>query len=157
MLREGGMRKHLLLAALIGVVALLSAGALAGYHAFMNPAYAEVISVIPVKEIVLRPDKACREDMTRRRKAAAEAEASGTVVDGMPGGRVRENDIPASGKLRCQAASRIVEKVVGYDVRYRLHGRTSKVRMDHDPGRQLPVKEGKVVLTVEKVSNARKA
>lgn len=145
------MGKHLLLPALVGAVALLSAGALAGYHALMNPAFAEVISVIPVRQTVSRPDKACRDDLARRRKAAAAGDATGTVVDGMPGGVVSqgkafENDVHVTNGLRCQAANRVTEKVIGYDVRYRLHGKTSKVRMDHDPGRQLPVKDGKVVL-----------
>jgi uncharacterized protein YcfJ len=34
----------------------------------------------------------------------------------------------------------------GYEVRYRLDGRTGSVRMDHDPGQRIPVAHGQLVL-----------
>ena len=39
-------------------------------------------------------------------------------------------------------------KTVGYDVRYRLDGRVSTVRMDQQPGARLPVIDGQVVTQV---------
>ena len=38
------------------------------------------------------------------------------------------------------------EETVGYDVRYRLGDREDVVRMDHDPGSRIPVKDGELVL-----------
>ena len=35
----------------------------------------------------------------------------------------------------------------GYQVRYRLGDRDGTVRMDHDPGRRIPVENGELVLT----------
>ncbi|MNW06967.1 hypothetical protein D3C71_2034670 [compost metagenome] len=41
---------------------------------------------------------------------------------------------------------------MGYDVKYQLDGKVGQVRMDHDPGRQIPVtKEGQLVLTQQQV------
>ncbi|HVY04583.1 MAG TPA: hypothetical protein VHB46_01280 [Burkholderiales bacterium] len=151
------MRKTILLSAAIGTVMVGSAGATAGYLSWKNPSFAEVVSVDPVREMSLKPDKACRDEQRRRQKAATQDElrASGTVIDGMAGGAINtEPRMPAdkdsfntpAGK-HCLAANRVVEKVVAYDVRYRLHGKTSKVRMDHDPGQQLRVRDGTVVLT----------
>jgi uncharacterized protein YcfJ len=45
---------------------------------------------------------------------------------------------------------------VAYDVRYRLHGKTTKVRMDHNPGTRLPVREGKVVIVQDSGRNPPK-
>src|SRR5262249_53233255 len=112
----------------------------------------------------LRPDKACRDEQLRRSKVARdELRISGTVIDGMAGGAISaepkisvdEDSFTTPAGRHCLAANRVVEKVVAYDVRYRLHGKTSKVRMDHDPGRQLPVREGKVVLTREVTAKRR--
>lgn len=45
------------------------------------------------------------------------------------------------------------ERTVGYDVSYRLDGRTHTVRMDERPGSQLPVIDGKVVTQVAAVQD----
>jgi uncharacterized protein YcfJ len=36
----------------------------------------------------------------------------------------------------------------GYDVTYELEGVQKVVRMDHDPGRRIPVEDGELVLTL---------
>ena len=38
------------------------------------------------------------------------------------------------------------EKPAGYSVRYRLGNQEVTVRMDHDPGERIPVKDGHLVL-----------
>jgi uncharacterized protein YcfJ len=40
-----------------------------------------------------------------------------------------------------------VERSDGYEVSYRLAGQTGTVRMDHAPGRTIPVENGQLVLT----------
>jgi uncharacterized protein YcfJ len=173
------MKKKILMGAAIGAAAVLSAGATAGYLAWKNPAYAEVVGVEPVTQVVTTQDKTCRSLQAAQRKSAREDEPIiGTVIDGMAGGVVRRQDAngvasvvstraellgretagdqaqkkiqekdtySADGK-HCRGRNRVSAKVVAYDVRYRLYGKTSKVRMDHDPGQRLPVKDGKVVI-----------
>ncbi|HEX9451224.1 MAG TPA: glycine zipper 2TM domain-containing protein [Burkholderiales bacterium] len=174
------MRKSILMGAVIGTAAVLSAGAMAGYLTWKNPAYAEVVSVDPVRQAVTTPERVCRdEQVTRRKPVNDEHRIIGTVIGGMAGGvvghqigngtgktvatvagaaaggyagnqvqkKMQEKDIYVATEKHCKTANRVSEKVVAYDVRYRLHGKTSKVRMDHDPGPRLPVKDGKVVLT----------
>jgi uncharacterized protein YcfJ len=186
------MKKNMVLAALVGITGLVSAGALAGYFAWRNPAFAEVVSVEPVTQFVAAVDRVCvDEQVSRRESAANESLASAVAIDGMaggmitrqparlekvatlgtvaagnPGGRAdQESKAPAKpnrsakaankahGKqavaasgVPCRKANRIAEKIVAYDVRYRMHGKTTKIRMDHDPGTRLPVRDGKVVI-----------
>jgi len=171
------MKKKILMGAAIGTAAVLSAGATAGYLAWKNPAYAEVVGVEPVTQVTTAPDRACRRAQAAQRESAREEERiAETVIDGMAGGvvkrqdakgertpvstrvdllggesgnrnldKLQEKDTYAAGGKRCRAGSRVSMKVIAYDVRYRLHGKTAKVRMDHDPGQRLPVKDGKVV------------
>ncbi len=151
------MRKTIFLSAGIGTVMVASAAATAGYVAWKNPSYAEVVSVVPIKQSIATSDKVCRNEQARRRKAATEESAAmGTVIDGMAGGQVNDRLLDSSSPdadtfvvagRTCRASNRLSERIVAYEVRYRLHGKTAKVRMDHDPGPQLPVKNGNVVLT----------
>jgi uncharacterized protein YcfJ len=60
--------------------------------------------------------------------------------------KTRPNDTYAATVRQCKTITQLSEKVVAYDVRYRLHGKTSKVRMDHDPGKRIPVRNGKLVV-----------
>jgi uncharacterized protein YcfJ len=60
---------------------------------------------------------------------------------------MQDRDTYATTEHRCKTVTRVSEKVVGYDVDYRLAGHTATVRMDHRPGEQIPVKDGKLVLT----------
>ena len=48
---------------------------------------------------------------------------------------------------RCRTAYDTRMRTIGYQVRYRLKGQEGTVRMDHDPGRQIPVRNGELVLT----------
>jgi len=38
------------------------------------------------------------------------------------------------------------EHRMGYEVRYRLNGEEATVKMDHDPGERIPVRDGQLVL-----------
>lgn len=191
------MRKPLLIAA-IAAAALLSAGAVASYVAWKNPAYAEVVSVEPVRQTVSTPERVCSEEQVVRRRPApddlpnslrldgqtkAKRGGPGTVTSGIVrqpvgtgtgstvvagrgavadshdesdrGSVVREAEAQkrnppqetyAATVKRCRTITQSSEKVVAYDVRYRLRGKTSKVRMDHDPGKRIPVRNGKLAV-----------
>ena len=80
------------------------------------------------------------------------ATVAGAVGGGYAGNKVQEGmqgrDTYTTTQTRCNTVNDISDKVVGYDVRYSLDGKEGKVRMDRDPGNQIPVdKEGKLVLS----------
>jgi uncharacterized protein YcfJ len=79
------------------------------------------------------------------------ATVGGAAAGGYAGNRIQKSmqdrDTYATTEHRCKTVTRVSEKVVGYDVDYRLAGHTATVRMDHRPGEQIPVKDGKLVLT----------
>nr|WP_205347643.1 glycine zipper 2TM domain-containing protein [Pseudomonas allii] len=79
------------------------------------------------------------------------ATVAGAVGGGYAGNKVQEGmqnrDTYTTTQTRCNTVNDISDKVVGYDVRYTLDGKEGSVRMDRDPGGQIPVdKEGRLVL-----------
>ena len=79
------------------------------------------------------------------------ATAAGAAGGGYAGNRVQkrmqENDTYQTTERRCRTAYDTRMRTIGYQVRYRLKGQEGTVRMDHDPGRQIPVRNGELVLT----------
>ncbi|MFC5694055.1 glycine zipper 2TM domain-containing protein [Pseudomonas sp. GCM10022186] len=80
------------------------------------------------------------------------ATVAGAVGGGYAGNKVQEhmqsNDTYTTTETRCKTVTDTSERVVGYDVKYQLDGKVSQVRMDHDPGRQIPLtKDGQLILT----------
>lgn len=74
--------------------------------------------------------------------AGAGAYAGNTVQKNM-----QRNDVVTTTERRCQTVYDSSEQLLGYDVTYRLEGKQNTVRMDHDPGKQIPLKDGLLVLT----------
>jgi uncharacterized protein YcfJ len=74
--------------------------------------------------------------------AAAGGYAGNTVQ-----GRMQQGNTETVTEQRCETVHDTVAKQVGYDVQYRLGGKTGEVRMDHDPGKQIPVANGQLLLT----------
>ncbi|MDE3736875.1 MULTISPECIES: glycine zipper 2TM domain-containing protein [Pseudomonas] len=79
------------------------------------------------------------------------ATVAGAVGGGYAGNKVQEHmqegDTYTTTETRCKTVTDTSEKLVGYDVKYQLDGKVGQVRMDHDPGRQIPVtKEGQLIL-----------
>nr|WP_198913622.1 glycine zipper 2TM domain-containing protein [Pseudomonas cremoris] len=79
------------------------------------------------------------------------ATVAGAVGGGYAGNKVQEGmqnrDTYTTTQTRCNTVNDISDKVVGYDVRYNLDGKEGSVRMDRDPGGQIPVdKEGRLIL-----------
>ncbi|WPC06026.1 glycine zipper 2TM domain-containing protein [Pseudomonas benzenivorans] len=80
------------------------------------------------------------------------ATVAGAVGGGYAGNKVQENmqasDTYTTTERRCNTVTDTSEELVGYDVKYQLDGKVGQVRMDHDPGRQIPVgDDGRLVLT----------
>jgi len=79
------------------------------------------------------------------------ATVAGAAAGGYAGSKIQKHmqDDKATQTIeqRCRTVYDSVEKPDGYEVRYRLGDREGTVRMDHDPGRSIPVENGELVLT----------
>lgn len=80
------------------------------------------------------------------------ATVAGAVGGGYAGNKVQEGmqerDTYTTTQTRCNTVNDLSEKVVGYDVKYSIGDKIGQVRMDRDPGSQIPLdKEGKLVLS----------
>jgi uncharacterized protein YcfJ len=60
---------------------------------------------------------------------------------------MQEKDVVTSTEHRCRTVNEKSQKVVGYNVTYRLDGKEGTTRMSFKPGAKLPVKDGQVVTT----------
>jgi len=79
------------------------------------------------------------------------ATVAGAAAGGYAGNKVQENmqanSTYTTTETRCNTVTDTSEKVTGYDVKYQLDGKVGQVRMDHDPGAQIPLsKEGQLIL-----------
>lgn len=78
------------------------------------------------------------------------ATVAGAVGGGYAGNKVQErmqsNDTYTTTETRCETVQDTHEELVGYDVSYELGGQRGSVRMDRDPGAQIPVRDGQLVL-----------
>lgn len=74
--------------------------------------------------------------------AAAGAYAGNQVQKNM-----QQGDVKSTTETRCKTVNVRSEKVMGYDVTYRFKGKQESVRMSYNPGKQIPVKDGQLVLT----------
>ncbi|MDG9881977.1 glycine zipper 2TM domain-containing protein [Pseudomonas putida CSV86] len=79
------------------------------------------------------------------------ATVAGAVGGGYAGNKVQEHmqnsDTYTTTQTRCNTVNDVSEKVVGYDVKYTIGDKVGQVRMDRDPGSQIPLdKQGNLVL-----------
>ncbi len=79
------------------------------------------------------------------------ATVAGAAAGGFAGNQVQKNmqqkDVVTTSEHRCKTLNDKSQKVVGYNVTYRLDGKDGNVRMTFKPGTTLPVKDGQVVTT----------
>jgi uncharacterized protein YcfJ len=79
------------------------------------------------------------------------ATVAGVAAGGYAGNRVQKNmqerDVVVTSERRCRTVNDKSQKIVGYDVTYRLAGKEGRARTSYRPGTTLPVKNGQVVLT----------
>lgn len=84
------------------------------------------------------------------------ATVAGAAAGGYAGNKVQQNmqknDTVATTESRCKTVYDTSLKHHGYDVTYRLDGKQDVVRMAFNPGEQIPVKDGKLVLTNPKAA-----
>jgi uncharacterized protein YcfJ len=78
------------------------------------------------------------------------ATVGGAAAGGYAGNQVQKNmqekDVVTSTETRCKTVNETSVKFLGYDVTYRLEGKEGTVRMASDPGKQIPVRDGQLVL-----------
>jgi uncharacterized protein YcfJ len=79
------------------------------------------------------------------------ATVAGAAGGGYAGNKVQQNMQEANQvtgtETRCTTVYDSSTKTLGYDVTYRLHGKQGVVRMDHNPGQRIPVRDGQLELT----------
>jgi uncharacterized protein YcfJ len=79
------------------------------------------------------------------------ATVAGAAAGGYAGNRVQKNlqekDVVSTTERRCKTVNEKSQKLVGYDVAYRLDGKNGVARTSFKPGATLPVKDGQVVTT----------
>jgi uncharacterized protein YcfJ len=79
------------------------------------------------------------------------ATVAGAVAGGYAGNRVQknlqDNDVVTTTEQRCRTVQQKTQRLVGYDVTYRLNGQEGRARTASPPGATLPVKDGQVVTT----------
>ena len=78
------------------------------------------------------------------------ATAAGAAAGGYAGNRVQKR-IQDGGTMttvqqRCETVYDSHTERSGYDVRYRIGDEEGRVRMDHDPGDRIPLRQGQLVL-----------
>jgi uncharacterized protein YcfJ len=74
----------------------------------------------------------------------------GAAAGAYGGNQVQKNmqqrDVTSTTETRCKTTNVRSEKLVGYDVTYRYLGKEDTVRMAYDPGKKIPMRDGKPML-----------
>jgi uncharacterized protein YcfJ len=78
------------------------------------------------------------------------ATVAGAAAGGYAGNRVQErvqaNDTHTTTERRCRTANNTEQRVIGFDVTYRLGSEEGQVRMDRDPGDRIDLVDGQLAL-----------
>ncbi|TKI07715.1 glycine zipper 2TM domain-containing protein [Martelella alba] len=71
------------------------------------------------------------------------ATVAGALAGGYTGnqlqGRMQDNDTYTTNQQRCETVYDKSQKLLGYDVTYKIGDEQGKIRMDHDPGAKIPL------------------
>ncbi|MDP1645559.1 MAG: glycine zipper 2TM domain-containing protein [Thiobacillus sp.] len=84
------------------------------------------------------------------------ATIAGAAAGGYAGNQVQKNmqekNTVSRTERRCKTVYESHTQTIGYDVRYRMGKEEGQVRMDHQPGPRIPVKDGQLQLDVPAAS-----
>lgn len=79
------------------------------------------------------------------------AKLAGAAVGGYAGNKahekVQEGNTETVTETVCNTVTDVTQRTIGYDVTYRIGDEAGQVRMDHDPGEAIPLRDGQLVLT----------
>ena len=84
---------------------------------------------------------------TGRTVATVAGAAAGAYAGNQVQKNMQQKDVVTTTERQCKTVHDKSDKLVGYDVTYRLEGKEGKVRMAFNPGQQIPVKDGQLVTT----------
>jgi uncharacterized protein YcfJ len=83
------------------------------------------------------------------------AKIAGAAVGGYAGNktqeRIQSNNTETVTETECKTVTDVSERTIGYDVEYSIGEQTGQVRMDHDPGDVIPLRDGQLVLAQSEV------
>ncbi len=82
---------------------------------------------------------------TGRTVATIAGAAGGAYAGNQIQKNMQKKDVVTSTERRCKTVNDTSEKLVGYEVTYRLEGKEGVLRTSFKPGATLPVKDGQVV------------
>ena len=85
-------------------------------------------------------------DGSGRALATVAGAAAGGYAGNRIEARVQRGDTYTTTVRRCAMVHDRIVQPDGYQVRYRLNGKLGTVRMNHDPGGRIPVRDGHLVL-----------
>jgi len=81
------------------------------------------------------------------------AKVAGAAVGGYAGNKaqqsIQQNATETVPQTVCKTVVDVSEYTVGYQVSYRIGEERGTVRMDHDPGARIPLRDGQLVLDAE--------
>jgi uncharacterized protein YcfJ len=156
-----------LITGLVAVAVVATAGAAVAGYALKHkgPAYAQVVDVQPVQKTIRTPRQECHDEVVTQQAPTKDAkQVTGTVVGvvkkiatgvGASAGshaddriqkRMQDGRTVATTEKRCVTVYDTHIERNGYDVRYRIGETEGTVRMDHDPGDRIPLRQGQLVL-----------
>jgi uncharacterized protein YcfJ len=147
------MNNTVLSGIIVGAVVLAAAGGIvanSGYNPLQK--YATVVSVEPAYNTSHTPREVCGDHAALAQPASAGAGTAAVAPAPSP-----EPPAPSPAAKNAKAGEEGVEDCVtvydtrsvqaGFDVTYELDGRQDMIRMDHDPGKRIPVEDGELVLS----------
>lgn len=78
------------------------------------------------------------------------ATVAGAAAGGYAGNKVQqhaqENDTYTTMETQCQTVTETTERVIGYDVTYRIGDMEGQIQMDRDPGDRIPLVNGELAM-----------
>jgi len=146
------MKESTLTGVLAGAAVVTAGLAFASFRILEGDAqFAEVLAVQPIVESVQRPRQECPEELIvdHLPAPAGSPTLKTAMVVPPPAAEAATNaarDTVTGPTTNCRAVYDSILETVGYDVVYRLGDHQGTVRMDHDPGNRIPVKDGELVL-----------
>ena len=84
---------------------------------------------------------------TGRTAATVAGAAGGAYLGNQTQKNMQQRNVVTTTKRLCKTVNDTTQKLVGYDVTYRLEGKEGVLRTSFKPGATLPVKDGQVVAT----------
>jgi uncharacterized protein YcfJ len=154
--QETNMNNSALAGIIVGAVVVAAAGSFFASSDY-NPlqTYATVVSVEPAFNTTRTPRQVCGDEATMAQAptdgVAAPSAAPAEAPKPAPAAKPADGAKPATQPVEagpCVVVYDTSSIQSGYDVTYELDGAQKMVRMDHAPGKRIPVEGGELVLTL---------